>query len=322
MKTFKLGLKTALAIIPAMVSAEIIPLTSVEGGAITVPVTVNGTITVDFQVDSGAYAVLVPHSVFKTLVLTGKVQTGDIIGEDEAGVGNGDTVKTVEFKIRTLKIGNTTLTNVVAATIPGVDGPFLLGMSALSKIEPWSISTTSNTLTFNGNSVQPSAAAVSVPSTPTIVPQVAKPAVVTNVEQKQVSEEITGKWEAEQHVAFIKSDNTFVAIGFPKPEEPMLIFCNSGIAVGPNVMEFSALLVAEDGQTVSSGQGNLDKVKAINNMTCYATDISKEFMSSMKMSFKIGLGFKESSTVHAFVIDLTGSSKAMNKAYNTSLTMQ
>jgi hypothetical protein len=52
-----------------------------EGGTFVLPVQINGAITLDFTVDSGAADVSVPADVFSTLARTGTIKTSDIIGE-------------------------------------------------------------------------------------------------------------------------------------------------------------------------------------------------------------------------------------------------
>ena len=53
-----------------------------EGGTFVVPVQINGAITLDFTVDSGAADVSVPLDVFSTLTRTGTIKDTDIIGEN------------------------------------------------------------------------------------------------------------------------------------------------------------------------------------------------------------------------------------------------
>jgi predicted aspartyl protease len=49
-----------------------------DGGTFVVPVQVNGAITLDFTIDSGAADVTVPADVFSTLTRTGTVTDADI----------------------------------------------------------------------------------------------------------------------------------------------------------------------------------------------------------------------------------------------------
>jgi predicted aspartyl protease len=51
-----------------------VPLSS-SGGVFAVPVEINGTITLEFAVDSGASDVIIPLDVFSTLKRTGTIRT-------------------------------------------------------------------------------------------------------------------------------------------------------------------------------------------------------------------------------------------------------
>jgi hypothetical protein len=59
-------------------SDTIVQLVS-DGGTFRVPVTINGQLTLDFTVDSGASDVSVPADVFMTLVRTGTITDADYL---------------------------------------------------------------------------------------------------------------------------------------------------------------------------------------------------------------------------------------------------
>ena len=63
-----------------------------EGGTFVVPVQINGAITLDFTVDSGAADVSVPADVFSTLVRTGTIRDLDIIGEQTYVLADGSNL--------------------------------------------------------------------------------------------------------------------------------------------------------------------------------------------------------------------------------------
>jgi predicted aspartyl protease len=85
------------------------------GGTFVVPVQINGAITLDFTVDSGASDVSVPADVFSTLVRTGTIRSTDLIGEQTYGLADGTETKSMTFFIRSLKVGNTVVQNVRAS---------------------------------------------------------------------------------------------------------------------------------------------------------------------------------------------------------------
>ena len=109
-----------------------------NGGVYVVPVSINGAITLDFIVDSGASDVLIPADVAMTLARTGTIAPGDFIGDREYRVADGSTLKSERFILRELKVGDRVLSNVVAS-IGSVKGEPLLGQSFLARFRSWSI---------------------------------------------------------------------------------------------------------------------------------------------------------------------------------------
>jgi WD40 repeat protein len=70
-----------------------------DGGIFVVPVQINGTITLDFVIDSGAADVSVPADVFSTLVRAGTIKDSDIIGEQTYVLADGSQSKSPTFTI-------------------------------------------------------------------------------------------------------------------------------------------------------------------------------------------------------------------------------
>lgn len=69
-----------------------------DGGIFVVPVQVNGAITLDFAVDSGASDVSVPADVFSTLVRTGTIKTEDIVGKQSYTFADGSPPATRHYR--------------------------------------------------------------------------------------------------------------------------------------------------------------------------------------------------------------------------------
>ena len=109
-----------------------------HGGTYTVPVRINGRITLDFVLDSGASDVLIPADVFTTLVRTGTVSENDIIDKEIVTLANGSEMTTYSFVLRQLKVGGHVITNVTANIGPTASTP-LLGQSFLSKLKSWTL---------------------------------------------------------------------------------------------------------------------------------------------------------------------------------------
>jgi predicted aspartyl protease len=108
-----------------------------SGGIYRVPVVINDALKLDFIVDSGASDVSIPSDVVLTLVRTGTIKRSDFIGTEKYGLADGSTVESGTFIIRSLKVGNRTVTDV-RASIADVKGPLLLGQTFLKRFKSWS----------------------------------------------------------------------------------------------------------------------------------------------------------------------------------------
>jgi clan AA aspartic protease (TIGR02281 family) len=121
-----------------------VPLTK-ERGTFVVPVQINGAITLDFNVDSGAADVSVPADVFSTLTRTGTIRDTDIIGEQTYVLADGAQTKSTTFTIRSLKVGDLVIENVIGGVLP-MQGSLLLGQSFLERFKSWSVDNTKHVL--------------------------------------------------------------------------------------------------------------------------------------------------------------------------------
>jgi len=122
-----------------------VPMIS-DGGTFKVPVTINRPLTLNFVVDSGAADVSIPADVFMTLVRTGTITDADFLDKQTYQLADGSTIPSQRFVIRTLKIGDKTLENVVGGIAP-VAGSLLLGQSFLGRFKSWSIDNQVGTIT-------------------------------------------------------------------------------------------------------------------------------------------------------------------------------
>jgi predicted aspartyl protease len=109
-----------------------------EGGVYVVPVRLNGAITLDAIIDSGASDVSIPADVVSTLMRTKTISDEDFLGEQTYVLADGSKVPSPRFRIRTLKVGNKTIENV-AASVGSVNATILLGQSFLERFKSWSI---------------------------------------------------------------------------------------------------------------------------------------------------------------------------------------
>jgi clan AA aspartic protease (TIGR02281 family) len=108
------------------------------GDVYTVPVRINGQITLRFTVDSGASDVQLPADVALTMVRTGTLSPSDFVGSETYTLANGAELKSARFIIHELRIGDYTVTNV-PASIGSIKSDLLLGQSFLSRFASWTV---------------------------------------------------------------------------------------------------------------------------------------------------------------------------------------
>jgi hypothetical protein len=108
------------------------------GGTFTVPVVVNNAMTLNFTVDSGAAQVSIPADVFLTLTRTGTVQPQDVLDPVTVELADGSTSKSDTIRLRSLRVGNVELRDVIANIGPAT-GSLLLGQTFLGRFRSWSL---------------------------------------------------------------------------------------------------------------------------------------------------------------------------------------
>lgn len=116
-----------------------------QGGVFVVPVRFNDTITLSAIVDSGASDVSVPADIVLTLMRTKTISQEDFLGKQVYVLADGSRVPSQQFRIRSLKVGEITVENIVAS-IASVNAEILLGQSFLSRFSSWSIDNRDHTL--------------------------------------------------------------------------------------------------------------------------------------------------------------------------------
>ncbi len=114
-----------------------VPLKSL-GGTFVVPVFINGAITLNFVVDSGAADVSVPADVVGTLIRAGTIEKSDFTGKQTYMLADGSVSPTRTFIIRSLKVGDVLIENVNGSVSPAA-GALLLGQSFLQRFKSWSM---------------------------------------------------------------------------------------------------------------------------------------------------------------------------------------
>ncbi|HEV3176139.1 MAG TPA: retroviral-like aspartic protease family protein [Stellaceae bacterium] len=165
-------------------------------GTFLVPVQVNGRLTLNFVLDSGAADVAIPADVVQILTRAGTISNSDFIGTKTYVLADGSKLPSEAFIVHELRVGDHVIRNVTASVTP-IQGKLLLGQSFLSKLPAWTIDNKQHALIITGDpagsggsaGVEPVAmapqASVAVPPKAAPAPQPAKvaqpPAPVASV---------------------------------------------------------------------------------------------------------------------------------------------
>jgi predicted aspartyl protease len=115
-----------------------------DGGGYKVPVQINGDLTLNFIIDSGAADVLIPADIFSALMRNGTIRDSDITGK-QPFLADASEPKSFTFIIRSLKVGGIVIDNVKGRVAPQA-GSLLLGQSFLERFKSWSIDNTKHVL--------------------------------------------------------------------------------------------------------------------------------------------------------------------------------
>lgn len=107
-------------------------------GTLMVPVSIDGAPATRFAVDSGASFVAVPMAQARSYFRRGLIRPGDFRGARLLQLANGAKVVSRVYNLRSVKVGDREVKNVLAAIYEG-DGPSLLGQSFLKRFKSWSI---------------------------------------------------------------------------------------------------------------------------------------------------------------------------------------
>jgi clan AA aspartic protease (TIGR02281 family) len=123
----------------ATVSASTLTVTlRRQSGVLMVPAVLNGTVSANFVVDSGASDVVIPESLMQEMRKAGKFSDADYTGTQMVKIADGSVVKARTLVLRSFAVGNRVLDNVRASVAPAKAVP-LLGQSFLQRFSSWSI---------------------------------------------------------------------------------------------------------------------------------------------------------------------------------------
>ena len=144
-----------------------------QGEVYTLPVRINGVITLNFILDSGASEVCIPSNILPALMQAGTITNKDFLPGKNVKLADGSLVRSSRFMIRELNIGGYRIFNVPAVITPKTGFP-LLGQSFLNKVESWTLDNRAHKLTLAGVEPEPAKEAASVYNAPTSPAEAAK----------------------------------------------------------------------------------------------------------------------------------------------------
>lgn len=109
-----------------------------QNGIYEVPVELNGVLKIDFIFDSGASDVSISPDIALTLIKTGTIVEGDWLPGAYYSFADGSSAKSRRFTLKSVKIGDKIVYDVVCSISNSLDAPMLLGQSVLSKFGKYS----------------------------------------------------------------------------------------------------------------------------------------------------------------------------------------
>jgi len=116
-------------------------------GVYQIPVDVNG-VKMFFIFDTGASIISISETEANFLYKQGKLNQEDIKGTANFSDANGDISEGTIIVLKTVKIGNRTLTNIDASVVHNLNAPLLFGQSALENFGKISIDNHKEQITF------------------------------------------------------------------------------------------------------------------------------------------------------------------------------
>lgn len=114
-------------------NSNVIAMTK-KNGIYEVPIVVNGSLKLNFILDSGASDISLPPDVVLTLIRTRTITKDDFIGSNTYRFADGTTAKSDIINLREIKIGSKTIPNVRGSISNSIDAPLLLGQSLLNRL--------------------------------------------------------------------------------------------------------------------------------------------------------------------------------------------
>jgi clan AA aspartic protease (TIGR02281 family) len=150
-RAFVIGILSVLLGAPSV--AETIPLRQ-RGGGYLIRAQLNGAVSLDFILDTGASDVAIPGEVAEALMRAGTLTANDFLGTQTYILADGSRVPSKRFVLREIKVGDQIVRGVTASVGPARSPP-LLGQSFLSKFPSWTLDNERHVITL-ASSAEPS----------------------------------------------------------------------------------------------------------------------------------------------------------------------
>lgn len=117
-----------------IVAKEKIKMTKTDSGIYEIPISVNGTVTMNFIMDTGASEMFITPDILLTLYRNKTIDDSDLLEGKSYMVATGEVNEAVRFNIKELKIGNTVIKNISCAVSENLEAPILLGSNVLARL--------------------------------------------------------------------------------------------------------------------------------------------------------------------------------------------
>ncbi len=141
-KILSVSAVVAVAVLWVAISSHQSSATEIQladrGAIFTLPVTINGSMTLHFMVDTGTPAVVIPDDVASTLVHSGTIRQGDFLPGSPYRLTDGTVLKSSRFNIHEFEIGGVRVDNV-ACSIDSEVPELVLGEDLLNRFETWEL---------------------------------------------------------------------------------------------------------------------------------------------------------------------------------------
>jgi aspartyl protease family protein len=118
-----------------------------KNGIYEVPVDING-VKMFFIFDTGASDITISLTEAIFLYKQGTLTNDDFLGTQQYQIADGSISEGTIINLKTVKIGNRTLTNVQASVVHNMQAPLLFGQSALAQFGKVTIDYNKSEITF------------------------------------------------------------------------------------------------------------------------------------------------------------------------------